>query len=335
MSFKEEEVPIERFPSVGLSDGTNEIQNISCPKPNKLKPSFYSVLGYIFLWPLWLGFFFIPGKSGDGDLNCLPVSPIAIVSASLCALHASKIYCRYLAKGLFHPLWGDLNDRHRETIIWELADFVIRTILLGIILWYIFSQGQSLIDSTISIVTENCSQQIVSFYIAVNQFYAMMVYELFTKKVSTQLKIHHVVVILSILVLGMDSIRDKVINNYYVTIMAWIILGGQLMFVTFPGYVYYHLYPSSPFDQLVACLYLMVVKTINVSISFFVMPYWILWSNYQKMSVTSFWCVFWFTSLNFGAECSMLWRRTRIIRKKYLEWEVAKRKAKQVFKEQV
>jgi hypothetical protein len=307
-----------RLENNGLA-GNTEVQ-ITGSK--RLRPSFLSLVGYICCWPVCVTYCCIPG--GDTS-NCLPYSTLALVTLCLFLISAFQRAVRYLAKGIFYPLWESLDEFRREKIGHQLCDIVIRSTTLGVFLWIVLSQEQDLVRATVSLDMEKCPRQTVALLLGVQYFYAMMIHELLTMtNMNKGLVGHHVVVIFSLLTLTEPSVKAWVDSAYYFSTFGWIIVGGQCMAVVSPAFVYYHLYPDHAFGQFACYAWVSASKTVIITICFLLMPYYVIWSNHDKMNLRAFWVIFLITTINVTAEFFVLRINIKISLRKYVEWKYKK-----------
>jgi len=293
-------------------------KNVLIVEPKSVKPSFFSVIGYICCWPVWLAYYFIPVGHTS---NCLPLSTLALVTLCLFLISTSQVVMRFLAGGMFRPLWDSLSEAHREKIVHQLCDIVIRSTTLGMFFWFVLSQDQSLTTATVGIDMENCPRQTVALLLGIQYFYAMMVHELLTmKQMNKGLVVHHVVVMFSLLTLTEPSVKPYLGSAYYFSTFGWIIIGGMCMAVVSPAFVYYHMYPDDAFGQFVCYVWVSASKTLIITTCFLFMPYYLIWQNHAKMNSFAFWVILTIASINVTSEFLVLRINIRICLRKYTAW---------------
>jgi len=296
-------------------------ENVLLTNSRGLKPSFFSWVGYICCWPVWLTYYFIPI---GGTSNCLPLSTLALVTLCLFLISISQRLMRFLAEGMFRPLWNSASEAHREKIVHQLCDIVIRSTTLGMFLWFVFSQDQNLTSATVSIDLENCPRQTVALLLGIQYFYAMMIHELLTmKQMNKGLVVHHVVVMFSLLTLTESSANAYLGSAYYFSTFGWIIIGGMCMAVVSPAFLYYHLYPGEAFGQFVCYLWISASKTVIITTCFLFMPYYLIWQNHAKMKPFAFWVIVTIVTVNVTSEFLVLRINIRICLRKYKIWRGA------------
>jgi len=293
----------------------------------RLEPSFLAVLGYICCFPVWTAFYlFTPA----GENSCLPVSTLTMVTLFFFILSGFQQGMRFLAKGMFNPLWKSLGAHHQEKLVHQLCDIVIRTCQLVLILWW---WGQSLVNVTASLDTVRCPQQAVAMMLGVQLFHAMMLHELLTMKgINKGLVVHHVVVIFSLLALTEPAIKTHISTTsdvYYYTVWLWITIGGQCMAVVSPAFIYYHLYPNLVFGQFTCYLWISVSKTLIISTCFMGMPFFVIYSNFDKMTPLTLGVISTIVSVNLLGEFSVLRINWSICGRKFRVWRNTLEYAKQ------
>jgi len=287
----------------------------------KLKPScsFISWMLYVCCLPLWIVIQLIPAAKTE---NCLPMSSSTLVIVSLVIFTGFQQLLGYVAKGMFKPLWNFLGENHQEKIVHLMGDFIIRSSQFGLFCWFITSQEQSLTKATVKIDMESCNQQAASCITVLHVFFTMMVWELFMmKKMSKGLVAHHCFSTFGILTLTERSLQTYTSGQYYISAVACLFLGAVIGSVEDPGYIYYHLYPNSTTVQFASYLWILFWRIINVTVLFLVLPGYIIWANFDKMSAITFWMIFFIYSVINVSELFIFRILVAICHEKYLVWK--------------